>query len=159
MKLVREHINEKFTEESDPIRDMGIGKVPYHYNNLYIAKHDIKYVSDHHKVLVPKGTVMSAAGGGMFGDSTGNISLGNISKVNGKDNWDGFYDIRKDKDNYIEVYNDVWEKSIALATKIDNWFRDGKNIDAAAKVLDIDKVYEIIEHQRDVIKKIEKLLK
>ena len=27
MKLVREHINEKFSEESDPIRDMGIGGV------------------------------------------------------------------------------------------------------------------------------------
>jgi hypothetical protein len=25
MKLVREHINEKFIEDSDPIRDMGIG--------------------------------------------------------------------------------------------------------------------------------------
>ena len=25
MKLVREHINEKFTDESDPIKDMGIG--------------------------------------------------------------------------------------------------------------------------------------
>ena len=25
MKIVREHINEKFTEDSDPIRDMGIG--------------------------------------------------------------------------------------------------------------------------------------
>ena len=25
MKLVREHINEKFTDESDPIQDMGIG--------------------------------------------------------------------------------------------------------------------------------------
>jgi len=25
MKLVREHINEKFTEEGDPIRDLGIG--------------------------------------------------------------------------------------------------------------------------------------
>jgi hypothetical protein len=25
MKLVREHINEKFTEDSDPIQDMGIG--------------------------------------------------------------------------------------------------------------------------------------
>jgi len=30
MKLVREHIIfEKFTDESDPIRDMGIGKIPY----------------------------------------------------------------------------------------------------------------------------------
>jgi hypothetical protein len=25
MRLVREHINEKFTEDSDPIKDMGIG--------------------------------------------------------------------------------------------------------------------------------------
>ena len=25
MKIVREHINEKFTEDSDPISDMGIG--------------------------------------------------------------------------------------------------------------------------------------
>jgi hypothetical protein len=25
MKLVREHINEKFTEDSDPIQDIGIG--------------------------------------------------------------------------------------------------------------------------------------
>jgi hypothetical protein len=27
MKIVREHINEKFTEESDPIEDMGIGVI------------------------------------------------------------------------------------------------------------------------------------
>jgi hypothetical protein len=27
MKLVREHINEKFSEESDPVKDMGIGKI------------------------------------------------------------------------------------------------------------------------------------
>jgi len=27
MKLVREHINERFEEESDPIQDMGIGWV------------------------------------------------------------------------------------------------------------------------------------
>jgi hypothetical protein len=27
MKLVREHINEKFSEDSDPIRDMGIGGI------------------------------------------------------------------------------------------------------------------------------------
>ena len=25
MKIVREHINEKFTEDSDPIQDLGIG--------------------------------------------------------------------------------------------------------------------------------------
>ena len=28
MKLVREHINEKFKEKSDPIEDMGIGEYP-----------------------------------------------------------------------------------------------------------------------------------
>lgn len=28
MKIVREHINEKFEEQSDPIRDMGIGHIP-----------------------------------------------------------------------------------------------------------------------------------
>lgn len=27
MKLVKEHINEKFVEDSDPIKDMGIGKL------------------------------------------------------------------------------------------------------------------------------------
>lgn len=29
MKLVREHINEKFSEKSDPIQDMGIGKINF----------------------------------------------------------------------------------------------------------------------------------
>ncbi len=33
MKLVREHINEKFKEESDPIQDLGIGLKTI-YNNL-----------------------------------------------------------------------------------------------------------------------------
>ena len=28
MKIVKEHINEKFSEGSDPIRDMGIGEYP-----------------------------------------------------------------------------------------------------------------------------------
>jgi len=27
MKIIREHINEKFDEKSDPIADMGIGKI------------------------------------------------------------------------------------------------------------------------------------
>jgi hypothetical protein len=33
MKLVREHINEKFTQDSDPIADMNIGPIDY-INNL-----------------------------------------------------------------------------------------------------------------------------
>jgi len=34
MKLVKEHINEKFEEESDPIKDMGIGTIKYFYDNM-----------------------------------------------------------------------------------------------------------------------------
>lgn len=35
MKIVREHINEKFEEHSDPITDMNIGKIPI---NPYIRE-------------------------------------------------------------------------------------------------------------------------
>jgi len=41
MKLVREYINEKFKEESDPIRDMGIGE--QYIKKCYMNKH-IKYI-------------------------------------------------------------------------------------------------------------------
>ena len=34
MKLVREHINEKFVEESDPIKDMGIGSLKVFQDKL-----------------------------------------------------------------------------------------------------------------------------
>jgi hypothetical protein len=34
MKLVREHINEKFTEDSDPIADMGIGTTIINFEKL-----------------------------------------------------------------------------------------------------------------------------
>jgi len=34
MKLVREHINEKFTQESDPVKDMGIGLDSIIFNYL-----------------------------------------------------------------------------------------------------------------------------
>lgn len=160
MKLVKEHINEKFEEQSDPITDMGIGKVPYSYNNFYVAKHDLEYVSDKHKVKVPKGTVIFAQGGGYFGDSSGKISLGHITKLNGKlINTYGDYDIRKDKDNYVEVYYDVWEKALELMEKLENWFRHSPIIDAAQKTLNINDIYKAIEHEQNVIKKIEKLIK
>jgi hypothetical protein len=37
MKIVREHINEKFTEKSDPIEDMGIEKINFkeEFNKQY----------------------------------------------------------------------------------------------------------------------------
>jgi len=45
MKIVRERINEKFTEDSDPIEDMGIGLINYvkkARKNLYNAYEEIK---------------------------------------------------------------------------------------------------------------------
>jgi hypothetical protein len=45
MKLVREHINEKFTEDSDPIKDMGIG---------LITKLKQEYISSHWLYVQPK---------------------------------------------------------------------------------------------------------
>jgi hypothetical protein len=42
-KLVREHINEKFTEESDPIKDMGIGMIP----RYEISAQEYKTLSPH----------------------------------------------------------------------------------------------------------------
>jgi len=160
MKYVKEHIDEKFTDKSDPIHDMGIGQVPYHYNNLYIAKHDIEYVSNRKKVKVPKGTVIIAQGGGYYGTYSGNILLGNISKVNGKTvDYNFNYEIRKDKDNYTEVYYDIWEKTMSLVEDVENWIRDNPGIKAAAKTGDIDKVYKARDYQYEVIKKIKKLLK
>lgn len=160
MKLVKEHINERlgFTEDGDPIKDMGIGKVPYHYNNLFIAKRDIEYVADgRKKVKVPRGTIISAHGGGYYGNSAGNISLGNIDKINGKPSND--YDIRKDKYNYTEIYYDIWEKTIDLVKKLEDWFRDSPIIEAAAKAGDINKVIDAIEYQNEVLEQIKKLLK
>jgi len=46
VKLVREHINEKFTEESDPIEDMGIGikaKIKKWCKEMWI---DFYYIND-----------------------------------------------------------------------------------------------------------------
>lgn len=163
MKLVREHLNEAlgFTEDGDPIKDMGIGKVPYNHNNLFIAKRDIEYYTNyanHKKVNVPKGTVISAQGGGFYGNLNGNIKIGNIHKVNGKDT-NGDYDIRKDKDNYTEIHYDVWEKVIDLTKKIENWFRDEVAIESAAKAGDINKIIDAIEYQNEVLEQIKKLLK
>ena len=42
MKIVKEHINEKFTQESDPIKDLGIGKI-----NLYEMY--LKFVPEEHR--------------------------------------------------------------------------------------------------------------
>lgn len=158
MKLIREHINEKFKKDTDPIEDMGIGKVPYHYNNLYIAKHDIEYVSDDHKkVKVPKGTIIIAQGGGYYGTFEEDISLGNIYKINGKSVRN--YEIRQDKNNYKEIYYDVWEKALDLVKEVEYWFRNMADVKTAAETGNIENVYNAIDHQHDVIEEIKKLLK
>ena len=49
MKLVREHIFEKFADESDPIKDMGIGSWVRKIQDVFekhIGKVDIKVVGD-----------------------------------------------------------------------------------------------------------------
>jgi len=154
---IKGKLHEKFTEKSDPVHDMGIGRVPYHYNNLYVAKRDIEYVADHKKVKVPKGTIIIAQGGGYYGTYKGDISLGNIFEINGKLSYG--YDIRKDKDNYTEIYYDLWEKTIDLVKEVEDWIRDNPGVEAAAKTGDIENVYKAIEHQYDVVEKIKKLIK
>jgi hypothetical protein len=44
MRLVREHINEKFTEDSDPIHDMGIGFFNKNFTN---EKEFYKFLIEH----------------------------------------------------------------------------------------------------------------
>jgi len=49
MKKVRENLYEKFSEDSDPIKDMGVGTIEINlvYNNFYIDKQkNGKYVPD-----------------------------------------------------------------------------------------------------------------
>ena len=45
MKIVREHINEKFTEKSDPVDDMGIGVIPKSIANKMVDDF-LKYFKD-----------------------------------------------------------------------------------------------------------------
>lgn len=49
MKIVREHINEKFSDVADPVADMGIGsyynRIKYHPIVLELAKQGLKFTS------------------------------------------------------------------------------------------------------------------
>jgi len=62
MKLVREHIFEKFSDESDPIRDIGIGifNKPYECKNndeayefIYQILLQITGEKDYHSAIIP----------------------------------------------------------------------------------------------------------
>ena len=58
MKLVKEHINEKFTEDSDPIQDMGIGsyftKIQTLFNRYYskYGKLDFIHNKNYTKIII-----------------------------------------------------------------------------------------------------------
>ena len=51
MKLVREHINEKFTADSDPIKDMGIGSawVRLKQGDIIMPKRPVFLTQDYHE--------------------------------------------------------------------------------------------------------------
>ena len=131
------------------------------YHNYYIAKRDIEYGSpmwvkktEH----IPKGTIILAKGGGMFESIDGTITLpSQISSVNGiaiKKQ----YDIRKDKDNYEEVNNTVWQTAIELTELIEEFARDEKDIMIASKQGDIKEIKAIIKDKLEVLKNIKKLI-
>jgi hypothetical protein len=128
------------------------------WHNLFVAKTNIKYISDHHYVNVPKGTILSASFGGYFKDITGNISIGNVSRVNGK-LAHGDYNIRKDKENYEEVFCNIWPSTLNVVKKIENWARNEKAISKAARNQDIKGIKDAIEHKMIILIEIEKLIK
>lgn len=157
-------INEKFMQDSDPIRDMRIPRFPkpkHHDNNLFIAVRDIEYVDTYNrnkKTFVPRGTVLMRIGGGCYGNKDGSIKIVNVSKINGKDT-QGYYDLKNDDENYIEIYYDAWEKVIKITDKIENYFRNSKTIENAAKNLDISAVQKAIKDELRILQKIDNLLK
>lgn len=59
MKIVREHINEKFSEKSDPVKDMKIGiNFPDNFKPMYILIREYPGIRYH------KGTVFGFVGPG-----------------------------------------------------------------------------------------------
>jgi hypothetical protein len=52
MKLVRENINEKFTQDSDPIHDLGIGL--YHKRNFNDERDIIDFLYDHLPTIIKR---------------------------------------------------------------------------------------------------------
>lgn len=160
MKLVKENINEMFTQNSDPIKDMGINKLPkpkFNYNNLFIAVRDIKYTNHKGTILVPRGTVLIRTGGGMMANFDRNIIIGNITKINGKKVYS--YDISKDDDNYVEIYYNIPVKTFDLIENIKDFFTDLKSIENLAKNLDINAIEDNIKNRLDILHKIRELLK
>lgn len=54
MKVVREHINEKFKEKSDPIKDMGIGIISKFINQLKKDANDEDDIEDAYEETIRK---------------------------------------------------------------------------------------------------------
>ena len=90
MKLVREYINEKFTEESDPIKDLGIGQ--RHLIEIWLKENDLT------NCIINKDLTIN---------SNSEIILTNKSLINGK------------LPNYIQ-FNIVYEAVEAYGTKLNS---------------------------------------
>lgn len=106
------------------------------YHNLYIAKKDLNILlSDGGgKLFIKKGTILQASGGGTFSspDRTINISQ-TIKKINGID-VKGNYDIRKDKENFLEIeYYDVWERTIDVMNLLQKAMKDLSYVESLIK--------------------------
>ena len=90
MKLVREHINEKFTDVADPVSDMGIGsyynQIKYHPISMELAKMGLKFTSTE-KDIDKKKTLRFEATKPMpenLREVSFNMSPGGYFRINGR---------------------------------------------------------------------------
>lgn len=90
MKLVREHINEKFTKDSDPIKDLNIGIFSHH--NFHTLEEAIDFLYSALPVIIKKNKIPKDI-----------IEIGSKSYK-----WDYYYDIK----HYVFKYININSKSI-----------------------------------------------
>ena len=125
------------------------------YHRMYIAINDIKYVSNRKRVFVPKGTLVSAYGGGCFANHDRSIILANIDSVNGKDVVG--YEVRTDDKNFISTPNPTWNMAIDLCNAIEDWVRDSELYIKYARELDLEAIKHEIQARVDIIKEAAKM--
>lgn len=127
------------------------------FNNLFIAKKDINYISDHHKVKITKGTIVTAALGGYFYGNTEKEAIGNVTSVNSKKI--SGYNVRTDKDNYIEVEDKTWAETLKTTKLLENWSRKDTKFKEAANKLDISEVKRLINMKMLILEIIQYTIK
>lgn len=135
-----------------------INEVSEGYNDLFVANRDILFSADGHKVTVPKGTVLSAIGGGYFGDESGKIKLGNINAIDG--NFKAQYPgIRNDTDNFVKISDPSWELGFKLAEKLEDWNRRTREqISSIGHGGDVNAIKIAIAKKMGILRKIESIL-